>query len=506
MSETPSSPSTGLSDVQRGLRMAHPPDPAALAAEKTRLRDLQQAPAKARLFAYLRLVGPGYLQSAMTLGGGTAVSALLAGALFGYALLWVAPVAMVLGLIMLSAVAYQTLSTGERPLTAMRRHAGPFFAWGWALGALVASIIWHFPQYSLAAACIVDVGDAIAEEYPRTAWLLDGLRPQVMGFVVLGWALLVSMMYGTSPRLVRMYERLLKYMVWAIVGCFAWVVVATGIDDWGALLRGFFVPGIPADRNGVAGTTLVLSGLAAAVGVNMVFLYPYSLLARGWGREHRGLAGFDLLTGMLLPYLLASSLITIAAANTIHLDPTFDAPRIAPLDAAESLSGVVGPGVGRVVFGLGVLGMALSTITLHMLCAGFVCAEAFGWPVGSLRYKLATLLPVPGVFGPVLWSKFAVWLAVPTSILCGFLLPVAYIGFILLQRNRRYLKDDTPTGPRGNAWLGAMVFTTLFLTVFLAWYAFTKGPGYFRGVLGSNQQAAGLVAPAPAGARPEPGA
>ena len=52
---------------------------------------------------------------------------------------------------------------------------------------------------------------------------------------------------------------------------------------------------------------LILSGLAAAVGINMVFLYPYSLLARGWGREHRRLARFDLYAGMLVPYTLAAS-------------------------------------------------------------------------------------------------------------------------------------------------------------------------------------------------------
>ena len=43
---------------------------------------------------YLKLLGPGYLQSAMTLGGGTASASLFAGAVFGYQLLWVAPVAM----------------------------------------------------------------------------------------------------------------------------------------------------------------------------------------------------------------------------------------------------------------------------------------------------------------------------------------------------------------------------------------------------------------------------
>jgi Mn2+/Fe2+ NRAMP family transporter len=156
---------------------------------------------------------------------------------------------------------------------------------------------------------------------------------------------------------------------------------------------------------------------------------------------------------------------------------------MSPVEVAQSLTAVVGPTLGRVVFNLGILGMALTSITLQMLTAGFVSTELFGWEVGSWKYRLATLLPTPGVLGPILWSKTAVWLAVPTNILCGFLLPVAYVGFILLQRNKNYLGEDTPEGARGRLWLSAMVATTLFLITFLGWYAVTKGPEYFNDLL-----------------------
>ena len=456
------------------------PDPAALAAEREHLAALESRPLLARTGGYLRLIGPGYLQSAMTLGGGTAASALFAGAIFGYALLWVAPVAMIFGIIMLAAVSYQTLSTGERPFAAMSRYAGPFFAWGWALGALVASIIWHFPQYNLAAGVLVDMGSVAG---------IDGVPPWTMSLVVLAWAIALSFMYGGSPALIRWYERLLKYMVWGIVLCFGWVVIRTGVDDWGALFKGFIPFQIPAAKElpsgeTIQGATLVISGLAAAVGINMVFLYPYSLLARGWGREHRRLARFDLWSGMFLPYLLAASLMTIATANTLYGEG-FVGSRLAPVDAAKSLGDAIGVTSGRIIFNIGVLGMALSTITLHMLCSGFVCSELFGWKVGSWKYRLATLLPAVGVLGPVWWGKMAIWLAVPTNIVCGFFLPIAYVGFILLQRNRKYLGDDTPRGSKGAAWLGAMVFVTLFMTTFLVWYAITNGPRFFDSLMKS---------------------
>ena len=41
----------------------------------------------------------------------------------------------------------------------------------------------------------------------------------------------------------------------------------------------------PADKEKAMDTvTLVLGMLGAAVGINMTFLYPYSLLAKGWGK------------------------------------------------------------------------------------------------------------------------------------------------------------------------------------------------------------------------------
>ena len=67
-----------------------------------------------RYGAYLRRGGPGYLQSAMTLGGGTAASSLFAGRMFGYELLWVAPVGMLIGILLLGVLARLALEEQGR--------------------------------------------------------------------------------------------------------------------------------------------------------------------------------------------------------------------------------------------------------------------------------------------------------------------------------------------------------------------------------------------------------
>ncbi len=461
------------------LPMAAPPDPVALAEEKKWLTSLESAPITKRWAAFLKRGGPGYLQSSLTLGGGTAAATLMAGGAFGYRLLWVAPLSMLLGIAVLSAVAHQTLSTGKRPLPAIREHAGPFFAFAFIAGAVLSSFIWHFAQYALAAAAIGDIGAVSGIGIP--SW--GG------GLLVLAWAISWSFTYGRSPALLKLFERSMQVMVWLIVLCFAAVVIKTGISDPGAFLSGF-IPGGVGDvytpggdeSKSVDALSIVVAGLAAAIGANMVFLYPYSLLARGWGKEHRSLARFDLFAGMFVPYLLTTTLIVVAAANTFGADGIqFPGKGFAPIDAAEILGGT---DISRIIFDLGLLGMVTSSITMHMVCCGFAACETLGWKVGSAKFRLACLLPTPGVLGAFYWGDIAIWIAVPTTILTGFLLPAVYIGVLKMQRSKEYLGEDRPQGTRAMLWQGLILLATLVLSVFLIWKTATALPGWLEKLTG----------------------
>ncbi len=445
-------------------------------SDEQRLSELDGKPFLPRTLGYLRLMGPGYMQSAMTLGGGTAFASIFAGAAFGYQLLWVAPVAMLLGIIVLAAVAHQTLSTEANPFQSMKKHAGPFFAYGWAFSGIFSSIIWQFAQYALASAMLVAIVRQCGFDVP--AWS--------MGCVALAWCVGVAMLYEAKASLIRLYENIIKGMVWFIIACFAFVVIRTGIPNPGELLAGAVPFRIPGENQGVAGVTLVVSGLAAAVGANMVFVYPYTLRRRGWGRPHRRLARLDLGFGMFVPYAIAASLMLIASASVFYYgDPElFTGKKIAPATAAEILAAPdrLGPVAGMWIFGLGIVAMALSSITMQMLCSGFALCEMFGWETKGTRYRIGMLLPAVGVLGSVYWSEVRLWLAVPTNVVCGFLLPVAYVGFMVLHRKRAYLGDDVPRGVTGTLWLLGMIASTLVLVGFLCWFAVREVPGWIEGL------------------------
>ena len=508
-----------------------------LASDLDAIRAAQQRGPLATLATYMRLSGPGWLQSAITLGGGSLASSLYLGVLAGFSMLWLQPLAMVLGIVMLSAIAYVTLSTGERPFQAINRHVNPVLGWGWALASLAANMVWSLPQFALATSVVQQ--NLAPGLFGNDGPLGETGSKLLIVALILALTVAVTFAYDRGTRGVQIYERLLKGLVALVVLCFFGVVVrlSTSVDglDWGAVLAGFvpdfgsmseptatfgpFLDAVSAEARAFWTTRIVaeqrdvmISAAATAVGINMTFLLPYSILKRGWNREFRGLARVDLAVGMLVPFLLATSCVVIAAASRFHTKPveglvtpaaTAEAEpapklraefekicdaRIAALDAAaadasdeqkvalraslpeadrtlaamlvkrdafdlaKALAPFTGDFFANILFGIGVLGMALSTITLLMLISGFVICEMLGLPPGGRAHRLGTLAATTGALGPFVWSKAAFYLAVPTSVFGMALLPIAYWTFFLMMNSRSLLGDDMPRGRSRIIW------------------------------------------------------
>ena len=169
-------------------------DSDALSKEKAELAALQQKSIFNRWRGYLRMTGPGWMQSAMTLGGGSATASLFAGAMLQYKLLWVQPLAMLLGVIMLSSISYQTLSTGARPFEAMRKFVHPALAWVWITITVLSTIVWHLPQYALAGGMSEEIIKAVTDWRPSSG-------RQTLLMICLG-----SLFLGISIAITRMFS------------------------------------------------------------------------------------------------------------------------------------------------------------------------------------------------------------------------------------------------------------------------------------------------------------
>ncbi|MDG2278437.1 MAG: divalent metal cation transporter [Pseudomonadales bacterium] len=409
---------------------------------------------------HVRAGGPGWLQGAMTLGGGSAITSLTLGIAFGYEFLWLQPIAMLVGCVMLFALSHQTLSTGERPFYAMRNHVSEQLAWFWAIAALASSIIWGFSHYPLSAGMLeeaisVTTGFDLKGEGETT-------QREIYLFVlaVAVWTVCAYTVwqYNQGGRAVRLFENGIKILSTVVVISFAWVVLQAGLQgqiNWAAVLWGLIPHSLPDDTFGV---TTLMAALGTAVGINMTFVYGYTLLNRGWGRGERALSRYDIMLGLVIPYLLVTTLISLAAAGSLYGVEGTVQSRLSPhLAGAMFADAGLGDFAGRLVFPVGVLGMAVGSLVMHMLTCGAAAKEMFGLADDSLAHRLCCLLPTPAVLGVFVWTTMGPYVILPTSAICGLLLPIAYIGWLVLNNRKEYLGDDMPRGARRTAYNGAMV-------------------------------------------------
>ena len=499
---------------------------ASIENEKKYLAQAEASGLFSKLGAYTRLSGPGWLQSAITLGGGSLASSLFLGVLAGYSLLWLQPMAIVLGIIMLSAISHVTLSTGQSPFTSINNEINPVLGWGWAIATIMANIVWCLPQFSL--------GTAAVTQNLIPALNNTGGKVLICAFI-LAIAFLVVRAYDKGSTGVKIFDWVLKIMVGIVVISFFGVVIklsTSGEADWGSILAGFvpdfslfnspaetyypFLEGTGEFRSfwesKIVGLQqdVMISAAATAVGINMTFFMPFVLLRRKWGREHRGLAKFDLWTALLIPYVIATSCVVIAAGTRFNGKPesAFNSEgqvhanlekgylelatararlewtddeynALAPIqqeavldslplpdrqlaamlvkrdafNLAESLESLFeSKAFSHYVFGIGVLGMALSTIIILMTINGHAICEVLGKPHSGSPFLGGALLAGLGVLGPFFWQDAAFWLAVPTSILGFTLIPVAYLSFFLLMNNIQVLGRERPQGTSRLIW------------------------------------------------------
>lgn len=508
---------------------------------------------------FLRLSGPGWLQSGITVGGVSFSSSLYLGVLVGFSMMWLQPLAMILGIIMLGAIAYVTLSIRERPLKAINEHVSPVLGWSWLLASAAANLVWSMPQYVLG-----------------TRALQQNLSPNILGAIPDPWGRIIcvsfilaicitaTMFYSAGGRGVKIYEIIIKSIVSMIVLSFMGVVIKLSIKgaiDWGQILSGLIprlrilwepAATVKTQIEAVAPqfqqfwTQLIVSqqrdvmiaATAAAVGINMTFLLPYSMLRKGWDKDFRGLAIFDLSTGLFIPFILATGFVIIASASRFHTTP---APGFVPdepvgtvavepaqnlvrpyknllasrlkfeigaeefakltpeqvqersdalpwadkrmsamlvkrdnLNLASALEPLTGDFLAQFVFGLGVLGMGISAATMLMTINGLCLCELLNRPLKGWTQRIGSLIVVPAALSAIFWKQPAPWLAMPTSVFCIILLPIAYLAFLLLMNQKAMLGDNMPQGGKRVIWNVLMVITTGIATLVSIWSLWSR--------------------------------
>ncbi len=382
----------------------------------------------------MRRRGPGLMVMAAFIGPGTVTTASMAGAEYGYALLWALLFSVLATLVLQEMAARLGLVTG-RGLAEALRDGFRRRVFGLLAAALVVLAIgFGNAAYESGNISGASLGLAAITPVPPNFWAL------VVGGIAFG--LLASGRY-------RVVERGLIALVVVMSAVFL-VTMALVRPDLSALLRGILRPGLPS------GSTLTVMAL---IGTTVV---PYNLFLHASSVREKWPPGVDpgqalaesrrdSLFAIGLGGLITLAIVTTAAAAFFGTDIAFSA-----VTMSAQLEPLLGPWA-KYLFAIGLFAAGLTSAITSPLAAAYAVCGALGWPVdlGDRRFRAVWACVLgAGILVAALGTRpiHAILFAQAAN---GFLLPLVAV-YLLYIMNSRSLLGDYRNGWRSNL-VGALV-------------------------------------------------
>ena len=339
---------------------------------------------------YLRSFGPGLVIVLTWLGAGDIVDMGVAGGNYGYSLMWVLVVAVVMRYLFVSLIAkYQLCNQHQESV----------------LDGLVRLHRWYAPLLFAAA---IMMGHILG------AYMTVGIGESCRNLTGLGevwhWALLgnaVALLIVFQPVYARV-EALFKVMLAVLSVAFIGTALWVGPSPTG-IVEGLFKAEMP-EQSGQFGPLLVATAMIGAVGGSIMNLvYPYFLEAKGWrGPEFRRVQLYDFLLAVAAMIVLNLAIWSLGAELLHPHDMTIkkmdDLPRL--------LSDVLGQW-GRNVFYLGVFAAVFTSLVGQSL--GLALMGSHAW----IRWRESQTLVPSDWSGATAGTRYADhWLYRPIVVWC----------------------------------------------------------------------------------------
>lgn len=311
-------------------------------------------------------IGPALITACMVFGPGSLLVSANVGATHGCELLWLLVLTGVLmGTFMIMAARIGVVG-GASPCTLVARHLNR-----------PAAIVIGLTLFSVCA--IFQFGNNLAFAAAAGA-LIPGRAPD---WAIIGLNLGIILFLFRARHIYRLLERVMKVMVAVILICFVANLAAAG-PDLLSIVKGL-VPHRPAGVSlalpaRIEGTIsdpmlLIASLLGTTFSVGAALFQGNLVREKGWGLpEYRrgvmdSVAGVAVLTG-------ASAVIMITTATVIPGQTATDLGML-----AQALQPLLGS-FAFVMFGLGLLAVALNPFVINAMLGGTILADGLGLPAG----------------------------------------------------------------------------------------------------------------------------
>jgi Mn2+/Fe2+ NRAMP family transporter len=412
-------------------------------------------PYRARLLLLLAVIGPGIITANVDNDAGGITTYSVAGAQYGYTLLWMMPLVALALIIVQEMSARLGVVTGKGLGDLIRE----------SLGVRITTLI-------LGLLVFVNLANTVSEFAGVAASLqIFGVSKYIsVPLAAVGvWLLVVKGDYDTVEK------------VFLIASAVYLSYVASGLlarPDWLEVGAAMLQPSFHLD---VGYITIFVTIIGTTIAPWMQFYQQSAVADKGIRVENYGYERLDVLIGSLFAVFVAG-FIMIACAATLFKHGML-------VTSAEDAAVALGPLAGKyasVLFALGLLNASLFSAAILPLSTAYTVCEAFGWESSLSRsvkeapvfFIIFTSFIVLGAAIILLPIQSLVQAMLVSQTINGLLLPVILVVMLFLINDKRIMGHFT-NGRVFNilAWV-----TTVILIALALFLVFTT---FFPGVFGS---------------------
>ena len=367
------------------------------------------------MFKWLKNIGPGTLVAAAFIGPGTVTLCTIAGAQFGFSLLWAMLLSIIATIILQEMAARVGIFTQKDLATVIKEQISSPFLTNMAIFLILSAIVIGNTAYeagNISGATLgltAIFGDAYKSFYP----------------IIIGSIVFVLLGFGNY----KILEKSLIGLV--ILMSFSFLISAfITKPDWVALFNGLLIPSIPQN------SILIIIGLVGTTIVPYNLFLHTSLVTEKWKNpDDLSLVRKDLILSISLGGII--SLGIMVAAASISSEGVNNA-----LDLAKGLKPLYGS-MAKYFLGLGLFAAGITSAITAPLAAAYVARSCFGWKKNLKDIKFRLVWSIVLILGIVFSSLDYKPIKIITfaQVSNGILLPITAVFLLWLVNKTNVLGE-----------------------------------------------------------------
>ncbi|MHB9155892.1 MAG: Nramp family divalent metal transporter [Endomicrobiales bacterium] len=365
---------------------------------------------------FLGILGPGIVTGSVDNDAGGITTYSVAGAVYGYTLLWTLIPSFIVLLVVQEMNARMGVVTGKGLADLIRENFGVRITFFIFIGLLAADIGNTATEFAGIAGSMAVFGVSKYTSVPLTA--------------IAVWFLVVKGNYRFAERVFLLFSfSLLSYVVSAVLAR----------PDWGRAGASLAAPALRLDGQYLG---MVLGIVGTTIAPWMQFYMQSAVIEKRIKIEEYKFALWDVVIGCTATVVVAFA-IMVSCAATLHKNGIV-------INEARDAALALGPFAGAFaseLFAFGLFVASVFSATILPLATAFYVCEAFGFEAGINKkiteapqfYALFTLIIATGVFIILLPNAPLIAITIWTQVLNAVLLPAVLISMILMVNNRRIM-------------------------------------------------------------------